>query len=167
MYFRSSRYAITISIAMVCAALPPAVSAAPPTDACALLTPAQLSGALGVPMDAGKYVTPGFLRTCTWTPGGGATPGFKFLTLYLQPADAFDAGKGMLQMGQGKGAAVVISPLSGVGDDAYYANFGGSITSLFVKKGATAFKLTWYGATAPEKVMAIEKALALQVVSEF
>ena len=151
---------------MVCAALPPAASAAPPTDACALLSTAQLSAALGVPMDAGKYVTPGFLRTCKWTPGGGATPGLKFVTLYLQPADGFDAGKSMLQMGQSRGAAVVTT-LSGVGDDAYYASFGSNITSLFVKKGATALKLTWYGATAPEKVMAIEKTLALQALSKF
>jgi hypothetical protein len=166
MHFRSSLYAINIFIAVVCAALPPAASAAPPTDACALLSTAQLSAALGVPMDAGTYVTPGFLRTCTWTPSGGATPGLKFVTLYLQPADGFDAGKGMLQMGQ-SGGKVLLTSLSGVGDDAYYADFGGKITSLFVKKGATALKLTWYGATAPEKVMAIEKTLALQALSKF
>ena len=42
---------------------------------------------------------------CTWSPSGGATAGLKFVTLYLQPADGFDAGKSMLQRGQGNGAA--------------------------------------------------------------
>jgi len=51
-HFRSSLYAINIIIAVVCAAAAPAASAAPPSDACALLTPAQLSATLAVPMDA-------------------------------------------------------------------------------------------------------------------
>jgi hypothetical protein len=110
-------------------------------------------------------VTPRFLKTCTWTASNGPTPGFKFFTLYLQSVEGFEGGKGLVQMGQSKGAAAG-TPLSGVGDDAYYASFGNNITSLMVKKGAVACKLTWYGATAPEKAMSIEKTLALQVVSQ-
>ncbi len=162
---RSSLNAIRIFVLMVGAAAAPCAGAASASDACSLLSQAQLSAALAVQMDAGKYVTPGFTRTCTWAPSSGATAAIKFFTLYLQAADGFDAGKGMLQMGQGKGLAVVTS-LSGVGEDAYYASFGSNITSLFVKKGNVAFKLTWYGATAPEKVMAVEKTLALQVLSK-
>lgn len=161
----SCRYAISIFVLMIGAAAARIAGASSAIDACSLLTQAQLSAVLAVPMDAGKYVTPGFLKTCTWSPSNGPTPGIKFFTLYLQSVEGFEGGKSLVQMGQGNGAAVV-TPLSGVGDDAYYASFGSNITSLMVKKGAAAFKLTLYGATAPDKAMAIEKMLALQVVSQ-
>ena len=92
-------------------------------------------------------------------------PAIKFFTLYLQSVEGFEGGKSLVQMGQSKGTAVV-TPLSGVGDDAYYASFGSTVTSLMVRKGAAAFKLTLYGATAPDKAMAIEKTLALLVVPQ-
>ena len=162
---RSCRYAISVVVLMVGAAAAPTAGASSATDACSLLTQAQLSAALAVPMDAGKYVTPGFLKTCTWAPSNGPTPGVKFFTLYLQSVEGFEGGKSLGQMGQGNGAAVV-TPLSGVGDDAYYLSFGSNITSLMVKKGAGAFKLTLYGATAPDKAMAMEKTLALLVAPQ-
>jgi hypothetical protein len=160
----SSLCAISILVLMVSAAAAPTPGAASATDAGSLFAQAQLSAALAVSMDAGQYVTPGFLRTCTWAPSSGPTAAIEYFTLYLQPADGFEAGKSM-QPGQSKGAAVVTS-VSGVGDDAYYASFGSNITSLMVKKRDLAFKLTWYGASAPEKVMAMEKTLALQVLSK-
>jgi hypothetical protein len=162
---RSSLYAIRIFVLMVGVAAVSAAGAAPATDACSLLTQVQLSAALAVSMDAGKYVTPGFVRTCTWAPSSGPTAAIKYFTLYLQSADGFEAGKSLIQLGKGKGAAVVTS-VSGVGDDAYYASFGSNITSLIVKKRDLAFKLTLYGASAPEKVMVMEKTLALQVLSK-
>ena len=67
----------------------------------------------------------------------------------------------MLQQSNGK---VAITPLTGVGDDAFYANFGGHVLSLNVKKGAVAFKLSIYGDMAAQS-MAAEKTLASLVVS--
>src|ERR1700689_976929 len=159
---RSCRSANSVVVLMVGAAAAPTAGASSATDACSLLTQAQLSAALALPMDAGKYVTPGFLKTCTWTPSNGPASAIKFFTLYLQSVEGFEGGKSLVQMGQSKGTAVV-TPLSGVGDDAYYASFGSTVTSLMVRKGAAAFKLTLYGATAPDKAMAIEKTLALLV----
>lgn len=161
---RNGLNAMNILVLMVAGAAPCAVVAAA-TDACALLSQAQLSAAFGVSMDAGKYVTPQFTRTCTWAPSSGPTAAIKYFTLYLQAADGFDAGKNVMRLAQAKGGAAVTS-LSGVGDDAYFASFGSTITSLFVKKGDVAFKLTLYGATAPEKATALENALALQVLSK-
>src|ERR1700727_8401 len=109
---RSCRYAISIVVLMLDAAAAPTAGASSATDACSLLTQAQLSAALAVPMDAGKYVTPGFLKTCTWEPSNGPTPGIKVFTLYLQSVEGFEGGKRLGQMGQDKGAAVV-TPLSG------------------------------------------------------
>ena len=37
------------------------------TDACTVLTPAQVGAAVGVPVAAGTHVTPTFVKTCTWT----------------------------------------------------------------------------------------------------
>src|ERR1700722_2692433 len=115
----SCRSAISIVVLMIGAAAVPSAGASSATDACSLLTPAQLSAALAVPMDAGKYVTPGFVKTCTWTPSNGPTPGIKYFTLTLQSVQGFEGGKSLAQTGQSKGAAAM-TPLSGVGDDAYY-----------------------------------------------
>jgi hypothetical protein len=160
---RCSLHATGIFILLI--ALGPAdARAAAAGDACALLSPAQLSAALVLPMDAGKYMTSGYVRTCTWTPSGGGTPAIKFVTLYLLPATDYDASKNVMQMAASKGGTAVTS-VSGVGDDAYVMSSGSSIISLMVKKGAVAFKLSLYGATAPDKALAIEKTLASQALA--
>ncbi|HUI59009.1 MAG TPA: hypothetical protein VLX90_02230 [Steroidobacteraceae bacterium] len=141
----------------------PAPAQAAATDACALITADQLSAAVGVAMDAGKYVSPGFTKTCTWLPKGGATPTMKFFTLYLQTSVDFEAGKGVAQMAA-TGPNSSLTQLSGVGDDAYVINFGGRIISLLFKKSGAAVKLTWYGVTAPDKVVAAEKNVAAQIL---
>src|ERR1700729_1239435 len=102
----SCRSAISIVVLMVGAAAAPTAGASAVTDACPLLTQAQLSAALAVPMDAGKYVTPGFVKTCTWTPSNGPAPGIKYFTLSLQSVEAFEGGKKLAQSAQDKGAAV-------------------------------------------------------------
>jgi hypothetical protein len=104
------------------------------------------------------------VRTCTWTPSGGATPAIKFVTLLLLSADDYRASKSVMQAAQSKGGNAVTS-VNGVGDDAYFTSIGSSVTSLMVKKGAVAFKLSLYGATAPDKAMAIEKTLASQALA--
>ena len=60
----------------------------------------------------------------------------------------------------------MITPVSGIGGDAYYTVFGGTITNLMVKKGNVSFKLAIYGGPAPEKAMAMEKTLALEIVGK-
>ncbi len=138
--------------------------AAPDTDACLLVTQAQLSAALGVSMDAGKHTTPTYVKTCTWTPAGGATKNLKFVTLNLESGDGFERAKDM--MVQMKPKNTVITPASGIGDDAYYTVFGGTIINLMVKKGNVSFKLAIYGSTDSDKAMTIEKTIALGIVSK-
>jgi hypothetical protein len=53
--------------------------------------------------------------------------------------------------------------LAGVGDAAFYATVAG-LTSLSVKKGSTVFVLHVYGVPGAARQMAIEKALALDVL---
>lgn len=139
-----------------------AAVAAADTDACTLVTQAQLSAALGVPMDAGKHTTPTYVKTCTWVPTGGATKTVKFVTLNLESASGFEGGKSLALATK----EVAVTPASGIGDDAYYAVYGGKVVNLIVKKGNVSFKLAIYGTSDVDKAMAIEKTIAQGFVSK-
>lgn len=139
-------------------------------DACSLLTSAQISDAVGVPMGAGTYVTPEFKKTCTWTPSGDAK-GIRAVTLYLETAAAYDAGKKMMEQTvammkatePADAAQVQNSTVSGIGDDAFSLTLGSTI-GLMVKKGSAAFKMEVYAELNAEKKLEIEKALARVVL---
>ena len=166
--------AVIVAVFIAASVMAPPADAAPSDDACVILSPAQLSAALGVTMGAGSHVTPTFLKTCTWAPAGGPTNDLKYLTLNLQTAEGYDAGKKMLEQVTAvmkarrdeDAPAPVITPLSGVGDDAYYLDTA-NILSLIVKKGNSAFKIVIYGGGLPmAKRQSAEKALAQQVLSK-
>ena len=142
-----------LSAVCLIAAAAPAASAAPAGDACALLTPAEVGAALGVAVGAGSHVTPTFKRTCTWnaTASGGGT-----VTLMLQDVGGFDGGKRLARMG---GKNTSLTPVSGVGDDAYYLAIG-SLVGIMVKKGNVAFKIAVYSRLPLDSLEAKEKALA-------
>jgi len=140
------------------AAFGPSAFADPPQDACALLSSAQVSSAVGVAIGAGTYVTPTFKKTCTWqasspTPGGANT-----ITLNISSQIGFDAGKRAAIAGAG---TAKVTP-AGVGDDSYFLEIG-TQAGLMVKKGAVFLKFEVYGGGLA-KEEAIEKALAQQVL---
>ena len=155
----TTRALLILAILMGPAAWAPAGNATPPGDACALLTPAQVGAALGAPVAAGTYVTPTFKKTCTWqstTEGGG------YVTLMLQDAGSYQSGR---QLGAtAANAQMVVTSISGVGDDAYYLAVGDQV-GLIVKKGNIAFKVAVYVHIPVESKQAKEKTLAQQVVS--
>jgi len=148
-------------------------AAEPSNDACSLVTQSQVSAALGVSMGSGSHVTPTFLRTCTWNPSGSSGNGVRALTLYIQSADQYEAGKQMLEQMRtmakvekhGNSQPPVITPLSGIGDDAFYLDMANTM-SLIAKKGNVEFKFVIYGDLPGEKKKAAEKTLALEVVSK-
>jgi hypothetical protein len=155
----SRLFALVVPLTVITTAPLPSCAAASAKDTCSLLTPKELTDAVGTSMNAGTYMMPGATRTCTWTLAGGPTPAIRVLTLDLQAADAYEAGKKL-------DAQANPTSVSELGDDAYYVNFSGiSIASLSVKKGDVSFKLTWYGATDSQTMMAAEKTLASQVLS--
>jgi hypothetical protein len=129
--------------------------AAPSDDACSLLTQAQVTAAVSVPVGAGQYVGT-YKKTCTWYTTDNAKPEVKYVTLLMQNLDAFQGGKQLPR--------VTIVPLSGVGDDAYYLAVVDQV-GLIVKKASVAFKVAVYGRLPLERKEAIEKTLAQQVVS--
>ncbi len=163
-----------IVVIFIAAAMTPSAIAAASDDACVILTPAQVSAALGVSMGAGSHVTPTVLKTCTWTPSSGPTKDLKFVTFTLQTVVSYEAGKKALEQAisvskatNDEGApAPVITPVSGIGDDAFYLDMA-NILSLIVKKGNGAFKIVIYGGGLPmAQRRSAEKTLADQVLSK-
>jgi hypothetical protein len=128
------------------------------TDACALLTAAQVSASVGFPVEKGTHVTPTFLTTCTWRGSNGNGP--QKVTLSLQTGAIFDGAKRQAAIVAAAGA--VLKP-AGIGDDSYYLVQGTQVV-LWVKKGGNAFKLKIDKQIAVDQKEAMELALAKQVV---
>ena len=126
-------------------AFPAASEAA--TEPCKLLTPAEIGGALGATFGPGEPIgTTG----CSWT---SATP-HMIVTVSLWPPAEWDrikAGGGL--------PGTKITPVSGLGDDAFYATVAQYVV-LYVKKGQTVYLFKVYGVKDPAKQMSAEKTLA-------
>lgn len=88
----------------------------------------------------------------------------KKVTLALQEAQAFAYAKTPISH------RITTTPASGIGDDAVYDTLSGVTpglgTSLAVKRGNSFFTVHVYGFPDQPKAMAIEKTLALEVVSK-
>ena len=153
---KTSLGAVIAAIFIAGAATTPA-NAAPPDDACSLLTQAQVSVAVSVSVGAGAYQGT-YKKTCTWNAVSPATKSAKYVTLLLEGLDAYQAGK------LAPVKTIVVTPISGIGDDAYYLAVGPNV-GLIVKKGNVAFKVAVYGDIPIENKQAMEKTLAQQVVS--
>ena len=146
-----------------CAAALPLMAHAE-TDACTLLTPAQVAAAVGGAVGDGTHVTPTFVKTCTWTPSSKSK--LASVTLNLQTAAFYDGGKRQATMALAVAAdkGIGIKPAS-VGDDAYYFVTGDQV-GLFVKKGAVSFKVAVYAKLPVEEKEAMELKLAKEVVAK-
>jgi hypothetical protein len=70
-----------------------------------------------------------------------------------------------LMKAENKEEAPVITPVSGVGDEAFYLDMAKTM-SLIVKRGNGAFKIVIYGGMPTPKRQSAEKTLALQVLSK-
>jgi hypothetical protein len=134
-------------------ATPSAASAQSSSDACSLLTQAQVSAAVGAQVGAGAYVMPTFKTTCTWTAPG------KIVTLMTESTSAFQSGKTPIS------PIMQIVPAPGIGDDAYYV-VESTIVMLYTRKGTAAFKTSIYSKLPIATLESMESALAQQVASE-
>jgi hypothetical protein len=145
----------------LCAAAMPSAAQAD-TDACTLLTPAQVGAAVGVSVADGKHVTPTYVKTCTWTASGNSS--VKFVTLYLQTSAAYDGGKQTARQMAAASKGNVVKPAS-VGEDGYYFVTGDQV-GLLVKKGGISFKVTVYATLPVDKKEAMELTLAKEVLAK-
>lgn len=151
--------AITCLELLVCVACASrAAYAAPPTDACSLLTPAQVGSVLGISVSSGGPLSPNMKAICGWPAPGGAEPP-KRVMVNIANVRVFAGAK----MGLA-GKDEVITPLSGVGDEAFYDTVGMG-TALFVRKGNFAFSVRVYG-FPPDQIKAKEKVLAQDVLAK-
>lgn len=174
MFPKNVHASLTLALFIFAMAAVPRASAAPPEDACALLTAAQVSSVVGATFGAGTHVTPTYVKTCTWTATAAAANGSKYtVTVSYQAAQGFAGAKQLMQMAQaqaeaehGKTGQLVNSSASGIGDDAFYSSMGGKYTALLVKKGNVSFKVAIYGQLPTDKAKDMEKSLALQVLSK-
>jgi hypothetical protein len=159
----SRRLATLCTVSLVCSAAALPLSARADTDACTVLTPAQVAAVVGVAVSAGNHVTPTFVRTCTWNATDSNSP-VKFVTLYLQTVAAYDGGKRMASQmaAAAKGTAV---QSAAVGDDAYYF-VAADQAGLLVKKGNSSFKVTVYAKLPVDKKEAMELALAKEALAK-
>jgi hypothetical protein len=136
-------------------------TAAPPTDACALLSQAQVATALGVEVDAGKHMLGA--GDCRWTERGKAAGAdVALLQVNFTKAQSLEIGKTPIS-GWNK------TPETGIGEDAYSAD-SGKVTfpvspTLSVKKGSVFFVIVAKVPKASaEQAKAVEKKVALEIL---
>jgi hypothetical protein len=135
-----------------------AAASAPHIDACSVLTQAQVSAVLGVEVKA-EHIVPSATNLCGWAPPGGPSINGKKLVLDFKTTQAFEIGKTPIK-------SMTKTPVSGIGDDAYYATARGLGTNLSVRKGNVAFNIALHGDFPVEQIKAKEKDLALKILSK-
>jgi hypothetical protein len=153
---------LAVQSAMVlclCSCLPGAAQARQSAaDACALFTPSQVSAVLGVTVSEGQHPIASTELLCGWAPAGGSQIDGKKLSVSLMTERAFEVGKKPME-------GIAKTPLSGLGDDAYFTTAGGLGTALSVKT-ANYFIQIRVGGYPTGKAKELEKALAMQLIAK-
>ncbi len=97
-------------------------------DACRLLTAAQVSSVLAVPVDEGTYSLPGHTQFCVWKEHGQSDMIAQNVQVHFLTPHQYEAPKtGPFAKGSE----------GGLGDEAYWAYTPGIGYTLSVKKGST------------------------------
>lgn len=136
--------------------------AAPPADACTLLSAAQVSAVLGATVGAGKPFSAAGMSSCLWVgPASSAN-------VILTAADTYNSSKRIEEQVAAEkdpDAPLSITPISGLGDEAYYA-WMGTHGKLHGRKGNSGVMIEISGDVPPEKARAMEKTLAAEILSK-
>ena len=152
---------ITTLLLTGCRSTPSTQTAATPaqtpvTDACAVLTPAEVSAVTGLSIDPGRHIPKTSTIMCGWAKTG-VTDDSEVVLNFTTP-DYFEKERD-------PHPRITMTPAPGIGDDAYYitSQFG---TSLFIKKGSTVIGFSIRDKTIPSaQLMEKEKALGLKAVT--
>jgi hypothetical protein len=131
----------------------PAPSHAETTDSCQVLTPAEISTTLGIPIDPGHHVLASSSIMCSWPQTGATGEAAQKVVLNFTSLPSFQREKAA--------TAVVITPATGIGDDAFYVTSSLG-TSLYIKKGNTAIAFSIHEKLPPATLMSEEKTLGLE-----
>jgi hypothetical protein len=154
------RYGRMFQLAL-CASLAP-LAAHADTDACTLVTAAQVSAAVHVAVGEGTHIMATFVKTCTWTPT--ASSNIKAVTVNVQTAAYYDGAKKVAIQTAAAMPKAKVKPVS-VGDDGYYL-IEGEMVSLFFKKGSASAKVAVYSKMPVDEIEAMELAIAKQVAAK-
>lgn len=142
--------------------------AAAPHDACALLTQAQVSAALGIAVDPGRRPVAEDPLFCNWRESGKPVGPGRNVMVNILNAQEFEKAKKLVP-GNPK------TPEPGIGDEAYFYGAGNFAASLIVRKGAVYFRVVarpnispaGAGANAaPDQDKTADKALALEILKK-
>jgi hypothetical protein len=165
------------AFALLISAAPLTAAAAGPVDlasldACSLLTSAELSAAVGVPMGSGEHpmmrnaqfmlgTVPGVKR-CEWKRAAQreASLALEEVALYVMPFS-----ETIFLVENDRVGRAGITSISGLGDDAYFMNTWGTMV-LDVKRGPVMIRVAWLPGADPQTVMDAERTIAARVLSE-
>jgi len=135
------------------------VVAASATDACSLLTEARVSAVLGVSVGAGQHIAANNSLICGWSQAGSTTPSSKRVVVDIlaaigsaKPVDRFNTSKTPVE-------GITKTPVTGIGDDAFYITTPGIGTALMIMKGSSVIQIRVYGFPVDE-IKEKEKTLA-------
>ncbi len=141
-------------------------SLAATSDACALLTVAEVNSPLEIQSLPGKPAFAGSPKACIWSDSADADIGNRRVTLSItSSAAAFNLIK--------SSPRITIETVSGIGDDAFYEIFKNHEAPILqVRKGGSSFTLRILNGLkfkpfTVDEVKAKEAALAKQAVSRF
>jgi hypothetical protein len=173
MRLRVGLFAPAVFMLLIDAAPSPAAAAQPvnlaSVDACSLLSQEEMTAAVGLPMSPGEHMPvpanfPKSPNFCMWLqlPPAGVRPQPPLqMELKVTPFIA-----GQFELGKNIAGQDGVTSVSGLGDDAYYAQIG-MMMLLNVKKGALDVQVTWLPVvTDRQHVMDAERSIAAQVLSE-
>jgi hypothetical protein len=129
-------YSVQLSLILALAGLfrVGALDAGTPGDACALLSASQVSSALKTGVGSGQPIMPTNATLCSWSEQGVPAGTERNVTVSLMSAKSFEIGRTPL-------TGTTKTPVSGIGDDAYFIESKGMIAGLNVRKGDTAFQV--------------------------
>lgn len=156
--------AVTCGMAFALLSGPASAAGREAGDACTFLSQKRISAVLGVAIDAGRHIG-SVSALCGWGEPNDPSHSSKhvLLTIYrpvgkLSPVERFENGKTPVQ-------GIEKTPVSGVGDAAYYIDTPGFGLGLNVKKGTFVFQVKVFG-FSPQMTKSFENSLAQDVLAK-
>jgi uncharacterized protein YidB (DUF937 family) len=127
-------------------------------DPCTLITQAEAAAALGGPVDPGKQAAAG-ASSCLWSGNDPSKP------ISADGVDVSVTSVSTFDKSHKAGAGITVTPVPGLGDEAYFVDLGIGYMNLRVKKGSTAFTVTvMLSGASNDKLQAADKSLAQLIV---
>jgi hypothetical protein len=144
-----------LALAAAATLIPAAAHAQAP---CSLLTPEQIKAALNSPVEPGQPGVAKDSNDCTWSDSRGEDRVY----IALQPRTKFQTTRAQIEKAGGHP-----TPVTGVGEDAFFVSSGESSTALYVLAKNHLLLLTVNKPDATqEQNEAAEKALATQILPQ-